>query len=191
LAQFDRQFNLPDPPTFTKVNQFGSPEGLPGPDPAGPGSAMSWEYETAMDVEWAHAIAPMANIVLVEANSDSFADLYDGVIAAANLPGVSTVSLSWGAGESPTDLLWDKDFTTPIGHQGVTFVAAAGDGGAPGVFPAFSPNVVSAGATTLTLSQDGTYQGETAWSSTGGGVSIYEPEPDYQKNMQNTGFRTS
>ncbi len=73
---------------------------MPGTDPAGPGSASgNWEYEEAMDVEWAHALAPAANIVLVEANSNGFGDLYQGITKAADLPGVSTVSLSWGSSE--------------------------------------------------------------------------------------------
>ena len=79
LAEFDRQFNLPDPPSFIKMNQDGSTTGLPGTDPAGPGSGSgNWEYEEAMDVEWAHALAPAANIVLVEANTNNDADLYAG-----------------------------------------------------------------------------------------------------------------
>ncbi|HZW33685.1 MAG TPA: hypothetical protein VFF52_23390, partial [Isosphaeraceae bacterium] len=85
---------------------------------------------------------------------------------------------------------WDSSFQTPTGHQGVTFVAAAGDGGSPGVYPAFSPNVVAVGGTTLSLNSEGSYQGETAWSSSGGGVSSVEPEPAYQQGVQSTGFRT-
>src|SRR5262249_20269392 len=77
LAQFDRQFNLPDPPSFTKLNQYGSPTGLPGTDPAGAGSPSgNWETEEALDVEWAHAIAPKASLILVECNSNSESDLY-------------------------------------------------------------------------------------------------------------------
>ena len=63
LHKFDQQFNLPDPPSFTKVNQFGQP----GPLPEQADAAQSGE--TALDVEWAHAIAPNASIILVEANS--------------------------------------------------------------------------------------------------------------------------
>jgi subtilase family serine protease len=60
LHQFDLQFGLPDPPNFTVVGQTGG--ALPGNDPAGPGN--SWAVETSLDVEWAHAIAPKANILL-------------------------------------------------------------------------------------------------------------------------------
>ncbi len=74
LAQFDAQFGLPDPPSFTKVNQNGSTSNLPGTDPSGPTSQSgsgSWELEEALDVEWAHVIAPGASIILVECNDAS------------------------------------------------------------------------------------------------------------------------
>jgi len=88
---------------------------------------------------------------------------------ARHASGVSVVSMSWGGseyfnwgggGESSTQPLMDADFTTPSGHQGVTFVAASGDSGSrSGVqWPASSPNVLSVGGTTLTLLDDaGTY----------------------------------
>ena len=72
----------------------------------------------------------------------------------------------------------------------MTFVAASGDGGAPGIYPAYSPNVVAAGGTTLTLASDGTYESEIGWSGSGGGISSYEPEPAYQDGVQSTGYRT-
>jgi pantothenate kinase type III len=191
LAEFDQAFGLPNPPSFEKVNQFGSTTDLPGTDPAGAGSSSgNWEYEEAMDVEWAHAIAPAANIILVEADSNSGSDLYDAVAMAADLPGVSTVSMSWGSPEFDGETGLDAFFTTPSGHQGVTFVAATGDGGAPGTYPAYSPNVVAAGGATLTLSSDGTYGSEVGWSGSGGGVSSYETEPGYQDGVQSTGYRT-
>ncbi len=191
LAEFDQAFGLPDPPSFTKLSQFGSNTDLPGTDPAGAGNGDgNWEYEEAMDVEWAHAIAPAANIILVEANSDSFDDLYNAIDVAADYPGVSTVSLSWGSPEFAGETNWDDFFETPSGHQGVTFVAASGDGGAPGIDPAFSPNVVAAGGTSLTLNSDGSYDYEIGWFDSGGGVSQYEPEPAYQEGVQSTGYRT-
>ena len=191
LAQFDKQFHLPDPPSFLKLNENAGTTGLPGTDPAGAGSSSgNWEYEEAMDVEWAHAIAPGANIVLIEADTNSFSDLFTAVTTAANLAGVSTVSLSWGSPEDSSETGWDPYFLTPTGHQGVTFVAATGDGGSPGIDPAYSPNVVAAGGTAVSLASDGTYLGESAWSSGGGGVSSFESEPAYQESVQNTGYRT-
>ena len=119
LAEFDRQFNLPDPPSFIKMNQDGSTTGLPATDPAGPGSGSgNWEYEEAMDVEWAHALAPAANIVLVETNTNNDADLYAGINTAENLPGVSTISLSWGSGEYSGETYWDQNFQTPARPPG-------------------------------------------------------------------------
>ena len=78
LAEFDRQFGLPDPPSFLKVGESGSADDLPGPDPTGAGTSGNWEQEEAMDVEWAHAMAPAASIVLVECPSSGGPDLYTG-----------------------------------------------------------------------------------------------------------------
>ncbi len=99
LAQFDQQYGLPSPPSFVKINEQGSTAGLPGTDPSGPGTPGNWEEEEALDVEWAHAMAPGASIILVECNSSSSADLYQGAMTAASLPGVSVVSMSWGCAE--------------------------------------------------------------------------------------------
>ncbi|HEV3437152.1 MAG TPA: choice-of-anchor Q domain-containing protein, partial [Gemmata sp.] len=205
LAQFDVQLGIPDPPSFTKVNENGQTSPLPKTDPAGAGNVNgNWEIEEALDVEWAHGIAPGASIVLVEANSDSNSDLFTAVATAAALPGVSAVSMSWGIDEYSGENLQDSTFVTPTGHQGVTFLAASGDNGGyaydaqgnptttPGIlYPAASPNVVAVGGTTLQLNADNTYSSETAWSGSGGGTSLYEKEPAYQQGSQNTGFRTT
>ena len=191
LARFDQAFGLPNPPSFVKLNEYGGLSSLPGADPAGAGNAQgNWEVEEALDVEWAHAIAPGANIILIECNSDAGSDMYQGVITAASLPGVSVVSMSWGSGEFSGEQTFDGDFTTPNGHQGVTFVASTGDGGSPGDYPAYSPNVVAVGGTSLYLSNNGSYSGEAGWSGSGGGISAFETEPGYQGGVQNTGHRT-
>ncbi len=189
LHQFDVQFGLADPPSFRKLDEYGGTN-YPGTDPTGPGN--SWAVEESLDVEWAHAIAPGANIVLVETGPD-VSDLLRGVSTAANLPGVSVVSMSWGCSPSLSEISENSTFTTPSGHQGVTFVAAAGDSGAPGGYPAFSPDVVSVGGTILSVSGN-TYAGETAWSledgwGTGGGQSPFESEPSYQAAVQQSGWR--
>ena len=57
--------------------------------------------------------------------------------------------MSWGGGEFSSEKSYDSYFTTPAGHTGVTFVASAGDDGAPVSYPAASPNVLSVGGTSL------------------------------------------
>jgi len=174
LAAFNAYFNLPAPPSFVQVAQDGSTN-YPGFDPTG-----SFELETALDVQWAHAIAPGANILLVEANTATFSDLAIAANYARNQPGVSVVSMSFGGTEFGAQTAYDATFTTPAGHTGVTFVAAAGDSGNPGLFPGYSPNVLSVGGTTLTYNiATGTYS-ETGWSGSGGGVSVYESQPSFQ-----------
>lgn len=180
------QFGAANGPTLTVVGETGS---LPQNAPFG-----SWAGEESLDVEWAHAIAPEANIVVVEANSDQPADLYAAAGIASQYAQV--VSMSFGFQESSNEGNNDATFTTP----GVTFVASSGDdkpGAYPGLYPAFSPNVVAVGGTTLnnpatpTTVWDGTYAGETGWYDSGGGVSQDgETEPGYQTGVQNTGYRT-
>ena len=177
LKQFDLQFKLPDP-VFTKINQTGGS--------AMPVANSNWATEIALDVEWSHAIAPAAKILLVEANSNSFADLLTAVNTARNTPGVVAVSMSWGGSEFLGETSYDSDFTTPVGHVGVSFFASSGDGGAPPIYPAASPNVVSVGGTTLNLNA-GNYSSESAWSGSGGGLSSDETQPAYQQGVVKQG----
>ena len=213
LHTFDQEFGIADPPSFTKVDG----------DPGWSISAdSSWGAEESLDVEWAHAIAPEASIVLVECylpyTPESLGShLFTAVNYARNLPGVNAVSMSWGCLEgtsNPEEVTeaqeqqYDAVLTTPAGHAGITFLACTGDSGAiswpggsaAGWYPAFSPKAVAVGGTTLTTEPDGTYVSETGWSlgavndpgeGTGGGPSIYEPEPTYQSlsNAQSSGMR--
>lgn len=188
LKTFDATFHLPDPQNFTKVDENGGTN-LPSTDPSSPGT-QTWEVEESLDVEWAHAIAPGANLVLVEAISPGTSDLFQAVSTAASLPGVVAVSMSFGGRQSFGDSQNDSTFTTPAGHNGVTFLAATGDNGAPGGYPAFSPNVVAVGGTQITLGTGGGYGSEAGWSGSGGGFSRFEPEPSWQQSVQNTGERS-
>jgi subtilase family serine protease len=141
-----------------------------------------WNQEAALDIEWAHAMAPHAQIVLVIAKSNSFTDLFHAVDVASGIVGASTntlggeVSMSWGGSEFSSEASNDGHFTTPK----VVYFASSGDTGGKNIYPSVSPNVVSAGGTTLTLGSNGSFVSETAWSSGGGGPSAYELIPPYQ-----------
>ncbi len=135
-----------------------------------------WALEIALDVEWAHAIAPGADIVLVEASSNSLADLLGAVDVAVG-KGAKVVSMSWGGSEFFGEWLYDDHFSQVTG---VTFTAASGDSGTGVLWPAASPYVVGVGGTTLQLDGSGNVTSETAWSGSGGGISAYESEPAYQ-----------
>jgi subtilase family serine protease len=169
LAAFDSSLGIAAPPSFRVVNESGGTS-LPGTDPS-----QGWEGETALDVEWAHAIAPGANILLVEASSASDNDLFAAVNYARSQPGVSVVSMSWGGNDNASYASYDQNLSnsylvTPSGHQGVTFVASSGDTGVPS-FPATSPNVLAVGGTDLYLTSSGAITSETAWTpTTSGGI---------------------
>ena len=142
---FSTQFGLPQfngngEPTLQVLNEVGGTALPSNVSPAG-----TWDVEEALDVEWAHAIAPEANIILFEANTSALSDLAQANQSAAATAGVSVVSNSWGYQELPNYPSYDSSFLTPAGHQGVTFLASTGDSGSPALYPAYSPNVVAVG----------------------------------------------
>ena len=187
-----------DPNLSSDVRVFDQSNGLPDPnlsvaDQAGTRTDAVWASEETLDVEWSHAIAPGAAILVVEAPSDSLGDLITAVDLARNTPGVATVSMSWGFGETAGETALDSHFQTPAGHQGITFVAASGDDGAANgpEYPSSSPRVLAVGGTTLSTDGSGNYVGESTWSGSGGGYSPYEPEPAYQASVQTTRHRST
>jgi hypothetical protein len=183
LKAFDAKYGLPDP-VFQKVNQNGSQSKLPTAD-------SGWGLEIALDVEWAHAVAPAAKILLVEANSSSLSDLLTAVDYASSVSKI--VSMSWGASEFSSETYYDSHFSAQL-HPGVTFIASSGDTGGVTNWPAVSPNVLSVGGTSLTIvSSSGVYSygSETSWNGSGGGYSKYEKEPTWQYAVQSTGKRST
>ncbi|MGC1943195.1 MAG: S53 family peptidase, partial [Candidatus Acidiferrales bacterium] len=140
-----------------------------------PAANANWALEISLDLEWAHAIAPKASILLVESTTNSLGDLLTGVdVAVRN--GASVVSMSWTVSEFSSESKQDNHFVS----SGVTFLAASGDAGTGSAYPASSPDVVGVGGTALTLDPNGNYLSEVAWSGSGGGFSSYEREPLYQ-----------
>ena len=103
--------------------------------------------------------------------------------------------MSWGSTEAESELNDDSIFTTPAGHQGITFVSSAGDTGTPGGYPAYSPNVLAVGGFyELATFWRQLYSSETVWNdgqnpttlvyeATGGGISAVEKEPSYQDSV--------
>jgi subtilase family serine protease len=142
-----------------------------------PRSDPGWALEAALDIEWTHAMAPGAKIVLVEAASNSFSSLLAAVDVANTLSGVTQVSMSWGGSEFSSEAGDDAHFT----QANVVYFAASGDTGGQTIYPGVSPNVVSAGGTSVKTDSTGyIVLSETGWSGSGGGPSKYEPRPVYQ-----------
>ncbi|HLK15168.1 MAG TPA: S53 family peptidase [Fimbriimonadaceae bacterium] len=138
-----------------------------------------WAGEEALDIEWAHAMAPNAKIYLVESADNSFANMFAAEVVAANLAGVKEVSNSWSGGESAGELGQDGTFV----KNGVTFFASSGDTGGAQGYPAESPNVVGVGGTSLVMNGNNVVS-ETVWGGSGGGPSSFEPRPAYQASVQ-------
>ncbi len=140
---------------------------------------QGWSQEEALDIEWAHAMAPGAKIVLVEAASNSNNNLYGADDFAATVSGAQQCSNSWGGGESSSEAGSDSHFS----HAGVTYLFSTGDTGGAREYPAASPNVVAVGGTSLFVDGSGNRTSETVWSGTGCGPSAYEPRPAYQSGV--------
>ncbi len=153
--------------------------------------------ETSLDVEWAHAMAPMANIILVEVPGSGstytalFNQLLHGVQYAAQL-GADSISLSYGATEASIGASNVSSLATTYLSTGaaanVSVSVSTGDGSTP-LFPATSPYVTAVGGTSLYLnSVKGSYGFETAWGGLanagagGGGLSTNFATPSFQSN---------
>src|SRR5229473_7356000 len=183
LSVFSSAFGLPQCTTangcFKQVYASGSK----------PRANCGWAQEAALDIEWAHAMAPNAKIVLVEAASSSFANLFAAVdVATAQVTangGHGQVSMSWSGSEFSTEASNDSHFQ----NSNVVYFASSGDTGGVNGYPSVSPFVVSAGGTTINrnpANPSGTFVSETAWSGSGGGPSQFEPKPSYQSGVANT-----
>jgi subtilase family serine protease len=182
LATFDGKAiaNLPAPPSFNIV----FPGGKPTINLSDTGE-LGWAEETTLDVEWAHAAAPGANIVLVVAANDQGNSIQNAQQFAVSTYSNSIMSLSFGAQEATisgggnnTQLnqahkIYDQasDPNNPNDAH-ITVVASAGDQGSSGTaftfpnpqYPASDPFVLSVGGTNLTLASNGKYAAETAWN---------------------------
>jgi len=192
LTTFSRQFGLPAPTdaTFEVVYALANgtqtttaPPTGPPPDPTGPPpDKTGWEIEVSIDIEWAHAMAPNAKIILVEAVSNQIPDLMGAEDLASRLvagAGGGEVSNSWGSGEFPDEASLDSHFST----QRVVYFASTGD--SPGTsWPSVSINVVAVGGTSISRDpSSGTFVGEAAWYDAGGGPSAYIGRPAYQNGV--------
>jgi subtilase family serine protease len=154
---------------FKKVNQNGNPSPLPRAN-------QGWALEISLDLQVASAICPTCNIVLVEAKTNSFANLMTAVDTAARLAKI--VSNSYGAGEfsAETSSTYDGHFNVP----GVVFTVSSGDAGYGVEYPAASRYVTAVGGTRLILDGSGNRVSETAWGGAGSGCSAYEAKPSWQ-----------
>ncbi len=181
------------PTAMSDLQVFSAQFGLPAPTSANfqvvyangrqPRVNADWNIEAALDIQWAHAMAPQAKIYLVEAASANYGDLLYAVSVASSLVKSANggeVSMSWGGSEFAAETYYDGYFT----QSGVVYFASSGD--SPGViWPSASRNVVSVGGTSLSRNPNtGAFQTELAWQSGGGGPSIYEPLPSFQSGVQ-------
>lgn len=177
---FSRQFGLPEETSTNafavtnKVLQVINAKGIT------PNLDAGWAMESALDIQWAHAMAPRAKIVLVQSFSNTFIDLFQAVDVANAIPNVTVVSMSWGGNEFSGETAFDTHLKQP----GVTYVAGAGDIGGETLYPSVSQYVLSVGGTKLNRNASGKFICETGWVNGGGGPSVFVPIPTWQAKFK-------
>lgn len=173
LSVFNEKFDLEEANL-----QIEYPQGIPEKPSQ---SDLAWIKETTMDVQWAHALAPKAKILLVVAKSSKKEDLLNAIeYATENSPDI--ISISWRFDEFKNEYKFNNYFN----NEDIIYVAASGDNGPEVSWPAVIPNVLSVGGTTLSLNEKGQIiDKETACFNSGGGISKYIKKPDYQKDLSN------
>jgi subtilase family serine protease len=166
LGVYRSQYGLPACTTangcFHKVSQTGSA--------TLPRTNSGWAQEISLDLDMVSATCPDCHILLVEANSASFADLGTAVNQAARTPGVVAISNSYGGSDAA-----DTTYGAYYNHPGIAVTASTGDNGYQGgSYPASSSYVTAVGGTSLTRAA-GTTRGwsESTWSGAGAGCSSY------------------
>ena len=147
---------------FKKVNQTGG-SSLPKVN-------AGWATEISLDLDMVSAACPDCHILLVEATSNSFANLGAAVNYAASVAGVVAISNSYGGSDSAQ--------TSAYNHPGIAITASTGDGGYGVESPASYDSVIAVGGTSLKKS--GSTWSETAWSGAGSGCSTNNPKPSWQ-----------
>src|SRR5579871_668226 len=174
LAVYRSQFGLGTCSTnngcFGKYNEFGAKSGYPQAN-------VGWEQETALDLDMASAMCPACKIILVEANSASYADLAAAENTAAAL-GAHVISNSYGGGESGS-----QAYAGAYNHPGVAITVSTGDSGYGTAFPATAPTVTAVGGTSLYRASNGRGWSETAWTDGGSGCSSVYAKPSWQHDV--------
>ena len=171
LAVYRTQFGLPACTTangcFRKVDQTGGTKY--------PRGNQGWAEEISLDLDMASAICPSCKILLVEASSNSFANLSASVDEAAKL-GANAISNSYGGSEYSSEVSDQAHYN----HPGIAITVSSGDGGYGVEFPAASQYVTAVGGTSLTRNTSTRGWNETVWSGAGSGCSAYITKPTWQ-----------
>jgi subtilase family serine protease len=170
LAVYRSTYGLPACTTangcFRKINQRGGT--------TYPAADVGWGREISLDLDMVSAMCKYCNIVLVEADDNSYVNLGTAVNRAAG--SAIAVSNSYGGPEFFGETGYDPYYN----HPGVAVTVSSGDSGYGVEYPAASPYVTSVGGTHLTAGGGTRGWTETAWSGAGSGCSAYEPKPGWQ-----------
>jgi len=173
LAVYREQFGIKKCTTsngcFRKVNQEGEEGDYPKQN-------VGWGEETALDLDMVSAMCPKCSILLVQADSSSYADLAAAENTAASM-GALVITNSYGGTESSSA----ESYESAYDHAGIAITVSSGDSGYGVEFPASSPHVTAVGGTSL-VADASTNRGwtESAWDGAGSGCSTVFDKPSWQ-----------
>jgi subtilase family serine protease len=205
LHVFDQNYGIADPPSLKIIQPAGSVPAFDNTDP----DMLGWATETTLDVEYAHAIAPAANILLVETpvaeteGVTGFPEIVHAENYVINHNMADVITQSFGATEntfpSKQSLLDLRSAFVNAERRGVTVLASSGDTGATNFildgsdvypfpvnsWPSSDPLVTSLGGTQLHLDAAGNkISPDVTWNdgfgATGGGLSQVFSRPAFQ-----------
>lgn len=164
-------------------DQFGLPECATGCLQIIPAAKIDclWAREAALALQWVHAMAPNAKLLLFEVDSANGADLLSAVKRAAQIvkdAGGSEVLMTWSLCRGLNCEFQDEAKYDEYFIDGVTYFASSGDNGGVPAYPSTSPNVVGVGGTVIRDATPGAVV-EKGWINSGGGNSKYERKPSF------------
>ena len=172
VKAFGNLFGLP--PCNLKIYNF-SPYFVP-----------NWAVETTLDVQWAYAINPYAEIRVIQARTSNWADLFNAINFANNKnnfsPAINTdiINMSWGTPDKGNFSAYNNYFN----NTNTIYVASSGDNSVVS-FPSACTNILAIGGTSLNLLSNYTRSTEKVWSRSGCGLSSSFNKPIYQPNINN------
>jgi len=140
---------------------------------------VGWDQEQALDLDMVSAACPNCHILLVQASSASFSNLWTGVDYAKTVAGVRAISNSYGNTDSSSYAQYDSHYA----GNNIAITVSTGDYGYGAQWPATAPGAVAVGGTSLRAGGGTRGWTETVWDGAGSGCGLGHPKPTWQNGV--------
>ena len=175
LAKYRAQYNLPPCTTANGCLKIVGQTGGKAPSRVDTG----WDQEQALDLDMVSAACPNCKILLVQASSASFSNLWTGVDYAKTVPGVKAISNSYGNTDSSSYAAYDSHYAA----NNIAVTVSTGDSGYGAQWPATAPGAVAVGGTSLRAGGGTRGWTETVWNGAGSGCGLGHSKPSFQNGV--------